>query len=60
LEVEFESQILPQLSVCRSCEEGAGISEVWTILKEQVRAPLLLTFLAYKEPAWSTLDKGTE
>jgi len=38
----------------------AGFLEMRTIMKAQVRLPLLLTFLAQEEPPRSALDKGTK
>jgi len=42
---------VPLFSVPRSRRESAGFSEVLTLQRVQVRPPLLLTFLAQKEPA---------
>lgn len=48
-----------QLSSPRSPQERAELSEVRTILREQEKPSLLLTFLAQEETDWNLLDTGT-
>lgn len=49
-----------QLSISRSHGEKDGFIEVQTILRAQVKPPLLFIFQAQEEPIWSPLDTGPE